>query len=100
MLKLGEFKSPSLFQIGNYKVFFWSNDINEPIHVHIGKGVPSPNATKIWLTFNGGCIIASNAGRIPKKDLHEMLEVISAQSFMIRRAWKKYFLVDHIKYYC
>jgi len=45
---------PSLFQIGGYKVFFWSNENNEPIHVHIAKGKPTSNATKVWITSLGG----------------------------------------------
>ncbi|MBO6308929.1 MAG: DUF4160 domain-containing protein [Oribacterium sp.] len=48
---------PSLFNIGSYKVYFWANENNEPIHVHISKGQPSPGSTKIWLTKNGGCIL-------------------------------------------
>lgn len=56
MLKAEEIKLPSLFQIGGYKVFFWSNENNEPIHVHVGKGKPSSNATKIWITSAGGCM--------------------------------------------
>ncbi|WP_345788314.1 DUF4160 domain-containing protein [Desulfosporosinus orientis] len=32
---------PSLFLIGEYLVYFWSNENNEPIHVHVGKGKPS-----------------------------------------------------------
>jgi len=47
MQKTGELTLPSLFQIGSYKVFFWSNENNEPIHVHVGKGKPSSNSTKI-----------------------------------------------------
>ncbi|MDQ7095032.1 DUF4160 domain-containing protein [Desulfosporosinus sp. PR] len=39
---------PSLFRIGEYLVYFWSNENNEPIHVHIGKGKPNANATKVW----------------------------------------------------
>jgi hypothetical protein len=54
---------PSLFQIGSYRIFFWSNENNEPIHVHIGKGKPTPNATKIWITAAGGCIVANNSGK-------------------------------------
>ncbi|MBQ7620143.1 MAG: DUF4160 domain-containing protein, partial [Treponema sp.] len=45
---------PSLFSVGTYKVFFWSSDGLEPIHVHVCKGVPSENATKFWITKNGG----------------------------------------------
>ena len=50
---------PNLFTILGYKVYFWSNENNEPIHVHISKGIPSKNAAKIWLTRNGGCILES-----------------------------------------
>ncbi|MBQ8813590.1 MAG: DUF4160 domain-containing protein [Lachnospiraceae bacterium] len=31
---------PSLFTVSGYKVYFWSNENNEPIHVHISKGKP------------------------------------------------------------
>lgn len=100
MLKLEDTTLPSLFQIGSYKVFFWSNENNEPIHVHIGMGKPTPNATKIWLTANGGCIVANNSSRIPKKELNELIEIISAQYFLICDAWKKHFKVDEIRFYC
>ncbi|MFQ8722376.1 DUF4160 domain-containing protein [Enterocloster sp.] len=53
MQKTGGFRLPSLFTVSGYKVFFWSNENGEPIHVHIGKGKPTPNATKIWLTKVG-----------------------------------------------
>ncbi len=64
MPQMGESKLPSLFMVSGYKVFFWSNENEEPIHVHIAKGKPSPNATKIWLTRAGGCIVASNGSKI------------------------------------
>lgn len=51
---------PSLFSIGGYRVFFWSNEGHEPIHVHIRKGVPTQSSTKIWLTKQGGCVLANN----------------------------------------
>ena len=63
---------PNLFTIMGYKVFFWSNESGEPIHVHISKGQPNKNATKIWLTRSGGCILANNNGNIPKKDLNKL----------------------------
>ena len=91
---------PNLFQIGSYRVFFWSNENNEPIHVHIGIGKPSPNSTKIWITSRGGCIIANNSSKIPQHELNKLLEVISAQYFFICNAWQEHFRVDTIKYYC
>ncbi len=100
MLKEEELILPSLFEIGSFKVFFWSNENNEPIHVHIGKGKPSSNATKIWLTSGGGCIIANNSGKIPQKDLNDLLEIISAQYFYICAEWKRHFRVEDIKFFC
>jgi len=91
---------PSIFQIGGYKVFFWSNESGEPIHVHVGKGKPTPNATKIWITRAGGCIMASNGSHIPQSELNELLEIISAQYFIICRAWKEHFNIDEISFYC
>ena len=77
---------PSIFTVGSYKVFFWSNENNEPVHVT--KGKPAANATKIWLTKNGGCIIADNKERIPARELNELLEIIQAQHFLICVEWR------------
>lgn len=91
---------PSLFTVSGYKVYFWSNENNEPIHVHISKGKPSANGTKVWLTQNGGCILASNGSNIPQKELNELMEFISAQFFLICSEWKNFFLIDEVKFYC
>ena len=91
---------PSLFRVGGYSVFFWSNENGEPIHVHIAKGTPGPNTTKIWLTKAGHCIVANNRSQIPAGDLNTLLEIISAQYFLICRKWKEHFCVNQIKYFC
>ncbi|MBR2744592.1 MAG: DUF4160 domain-containing protein [Clostridia bacterium] len=31
-------------------MYFWSNENNEPVHVHISKEKPTLNSTKVWLT--------------------------------------------------
>lgn len=91
---------PSLFTVSGYKVYFWSNEQGEPIHVHISKGKTSPNGTKIWLTRNGGCIVAGNGSNIPEKELNELMEFISAQFFLICAEWKRFFVTDEIQFYC
>jgi len=90
---------PKLFKIGQYIVFFWSNEVNEPIHVHVGIVDPSQNATKIWLIKNGDCIIAHNRSRIPESDLNELLKVIQDSFFLICHEWKRYFNEDIIEFY-
>lgn len=91
---------PSLFTVCGYRIFFWSNENNGPVHVHIAKGKPSPNATKIWLTRAGGCILANNRSQIPERELSELMEFISAQSFLICREWQNFFQEDTIRFYC
>ena len=96
----GVCKLPSLFLVGGYRIFFWSNENDEPIHVHVCKGVPSPNATKLWLTREGGCIVASNGSKIPQATLNELVDIVSAQFFLICAKWKEFFAVDEIEFYC
>ncbi|MDO4555752.1 MAG: DUF4160 domain-containing protein [Lachnospiraceae bacterium] len=91
---------PKLFMVSGYTVYFWSNENDEPIHVHISKGKPVQNATKIWLTKSGGCILANNRSKIPNKELNELMEFISAQFFLICTKWKDAFVTDKIKFYC
>lgn len=91
---------PSLFTVSGYKVYFWSNENGEPIHVHVSKGKPSPSSTKIWLTRTGGCILENNGSDISKKELNILMEFISAQFFLICAEWKKFFVVDEISFYC
>lgn len=100
MRRMGGFKLPKLFMVCGYTVYFWSNENGEPIHVHISKGKPTPNATKIWLTKSGGCILASNGSKISKKELNELMEFISAQFFFICAKWKEAFVTDEIGFYC
>lgn len=91
---------PSLFTIGGYRVFFWSNENGEPIHVHVCKGRPTANATKLWLTADGGCILASNGSNIPAHDLNQLMDIVAAQSFMIVAEWKRFFPGDEVHFYC
>jgi len=66
----------------------------------VSKGRPTSNSTKIWLTKNGGCILANNSSNIPQKELNYLLEIIAAQYFSIVSKWKEHFLVEDVKFYC
>lgn len=83
-----------------YKIYFWSNENDEPIHVHISKGNPTSNSTKIWLTKSGGTIVANNKSNIPINDLKKILRVINDNYFLILAKWKSYFEGQEIKFYC
>lgn len=88
---------PSLFNIFGYKIYFWSNEGNEPIHVHVCRGNPSPNATKIWITQYGG-VLSINSSRVPKKDLVKIEKFIITVIPQITQAWINTF--GYVSYYC
>lgn len=89
---------PSIFVAFGYKIYFWSNENNKPIHVHVCKGSPTKNATKFWITSTGGVLLASNGSRISKSDLNKLSKFISANYQIILQYWLSYF--GHISYYC
>ena len=95
---------PKLFTVSGYIVYFWSNEEGELIHVHVSKGRPTPNATKIWLTRTGGCIVASNGSQIASKELNELMDYLCSVfpylcSLFVQDG-NSFFVTDTIKFYC
>lgn len=91
---------PQIFKIGAYLVYFWSNESKplEPIHVHIAEGVPSEQATKVWITRDGHCLLCHNRSAIPSRKLKIMMQIIEARNEEIKQKWIAYF--GQIDYYC
>ena len=91
---------PQLFRIGSYWVYFWSNEGNplEPVHVHVSKGKPIENSTKIWITQTGKCLLCNNNSQIPPAALRNIMRINEARSVDVVEKWKKYFGKSH--YYC
>ena len=62
---------PQLLRFGPYRVYFWSNEglPLEPVHVHVSDGMPHADATKIWITQSGKCLLCHNNSKIPNRIL-------------------------------
>lgn len=91
---------PQVFKVGSYWIYFWSNENNprEPVHVHVSKGSPRDNSTKIWITSYGKCLIENNNSHIPGNVLKNIVRVIEARSDEIVKKWELVF--GEIRYYC
>lgn len=91
---------PQIFSIGSYLVYFWSNkgEPLEPIHVHISKGKPEKNATKIWITKSLHCVVCNNNSQIPSHVLNNLLEIIENRAFEVVTKWNERF--GDIHFYC
>ena len=91
---------PQVFKVGSYWVYFWTDEHQplEPVHVHIAEGKPKRNATKVWISRRGGCLLCHNRSRIPKPQLKIIMELIEAHSDLITRKWQDCF--HEISFYC
>ena len=86
---------PQIFRMGEYWIYFWTNENKpvEPIHVHIAKGKPSDNATKVWITSAGKCLLCNNNSRIPSHTLRNIMRMVEARSTDIIQRWFKLLLL-------
>ena len=77
------------FRIASYWVYFWTNESDpfEPIHIHVAKGSPTVNATKIWITRAGEAYPYNNNSKIPPKTLRSIMRIIEARSAEIVDLW-------------
>lgn len=81
---------PQVFVILGYIVYFWSNENDEPIHVHVCKGSPQKDATKVWITEDGP-VLEHNKSKMPKKDLKRILAWIAMNDELIIKKWQFHF---------
>ena len=91
---------PQLFKIGSYRIYFWANENDplEPVHVHIAQGAPTPNATKVWITRRGKCLLCHNHSKIPDFILRNIMQVLETQSDFIIDAWQEFF--GEARFFC
>lgn len=78
-----------LYKLLGYTIYFWSGDAGEPVHVHVCKGMPTENATKIWVGER--VILEHNKSKISDADLLKILRFVSQNKKRIIEQWNKHF---------
>ncbi len=91
---------PQIFRMGEYWIYFWTNENKplEPVHVHVAKGSPTSNSTKIWITSAGKCLLCNNNSHIPTHTLRNIMRMIEARNGDVISKWLDYF--GEIRYFC
>jgi hypothetical protein len=91
---------PQVFRIGSYLVYFWANEGRplETVHVHIAEGTPSENATKVWITKSGKCLLCHNNSQIYPRILKNIIEIIESRNHDVTNKWITFF--GEISFYC
>lgn len=80
----------ALLDFLGYSIYFWSNENKEPPHVHISKGNPTSNATKVWITKDG-IQLEHNGSNIPQSDLKKIMRYILSNRSDILARWFTFF---------
>ncbi len=73
-----------MLQTGPYRLFFFSSDRGEPVHVHVAR---DRKAAKVWLApvraeYNRG---------FTKAELAKVAALVREHEAAIQRAWHEYF---------
>ena len=76
---------PTLLLVAGFRFFIYSNENNEPIHVHIEKG----NAIgKVWLEPK---IATQYFEGFNSKEQKKILEIITENLVVLKQKWNEYF---------
>ena len=75
---------PTVLRLGAYRFFFFSNDISEPIHIHIESG---DKYAKFWLE---PVQLASSNG-FDARELTAIRKLIIENGDILRGKWDEYF---------
>ena len=75
---------PTVLRWGPYRAFFYSQEGDEPAHVHVRAG---EKETKIWLH---DVTVAANAG-YPVHEIGDIVRHIRRNRLSLLRAWHDYF---------
>lgn len=62
------------------------------------QGSPQANATKVWITKAGKCLLANNNSDIPSVALRNIMRIIEARSSEVINKWFSFY--GEIEYYC
>jgi ABC-type uncharacterized transport system permease subunit len=75
---------PTVLRIKGYRFFFFSNEMNEPIHIHVES---AGKYAKFWLE---PIALARNVGFRPF-ELTEIRNIIIENTRIIKEKWNEYF---------
>jgi hypothetical protein len=76
--------SPTVLQSGPYRLFFFSSDRGEPVHVHVAR---ERKAAKLWLS---PVRVEYNHG-FSATELRKVEVLVARHEADIRKAWHEYF---------
>lgn len=78
---------PTILFINGWRFFFYSNELNEPIHIHIQKG---EKEGKYWLLTKEFDVKEAYTYKLNQKDKREVKKIIFEYFELIEKEWNKF----------
>ena len=75
---------PTILRIGPYRFFFYSNENDEPAHIHVQR---ERALAKFWL---GPVVLASSTG-CPAQELTKLSRLVQENATTFVEAWNEFF---------
>lgn len=75
---------PTVIKVGGYRFFFFSNENDEPLHIHVEK---AENYAKFWLK---PISLARNIG-FNQPEIKEIKKILFENQTLIEEKWNGYF---------
>lgn len=76
---------PTVLRIGRFRFYFFSNEREEPAHIHIKAG---EDEAKFWLNPTE---LAANHG-FSSRELNEIAKLVEQNERLFLEAWNEYFV--------
>ncbi|BDQ02335.1 DUF4160 domain-containing protein [Ignavibacterium sp.] len=78
---------PTILFINGWRFFFYSNELNEPIHIHFQKG---EKEGKYWLLTKEFDVKEAYTYKLNQKDKREVKKIIFEYFELIEKEWNKF----------
>lgn len=75
---------PTVLRVRNFRFFFFSNESNEPIHVHVESG---DKYAKFWLEP----VKIAKAIGYNSKELNDLSKIVAENNNLFKEKWHDYF---------
>ena len=75
---------PTVLRVGPYRLFFYSGDRDEPVHVHVER---DQNVAKFWLAP----VRLQTSGGFNAAELRRIQRIIEENEISLIEAWNEYF---------
>jgi hypothetical protein len=79
---------PTILYIKGWRFFFYSNEGNEPLHIHIQKG---DKECKYWLDIDNYSVEEAYSYNLNQKDKREVRKILLQNLDEIAEGWNQFF---------